>query len=712
MDELGPELLEGDLLEAFGEKARELCDKISPFHNDFERETLLPLRLAALLLDLLLNGDSEEELVFESLNPISSLKADSLSGIPIVIGGITRQANDEIEFLSPGGICQTATNLAHFLNAQKLTIWTQQNGILSADPRFVSEAHSIPAMSYHEAAQIAHWNNAILHPKSLIPLQGTEVELHIRPFFDLDGAGTLVTAGSSTTEHLAKAVTARADLCLLVIEGLGMTEVVGTMARALDALAEASINVVLLSQASTEQSAGIVVDRREQQRALTVLRTEFEPDVASGDIERIYFLHPVGIVTAVDDHMRYRPGLTGKMFSTFGRSGINVLTIADGASENNLSAVVDGNDLPAAVQSLHEAFCLGRRRAHVFLFGAGTIGKQLLELMDQLQDQWIESLNLHLCLVGIANSQSMVWNKRGIPFDDALEKLHSTKLPSDLKAIVEHLANSRLDRLIVIDATASNEIARLYPVLLEHNIAVVTANKRANTMDSTFYQRLHRAAREHQVPYFCETTVGAGLPIMSTLRDLLRSGDQIVQIQGIVSGTLAFLFNQMGNGMSFGEALRIAYDNGYTEPDPRDDLSGEDVARKMLILAREMGLMLERDDIELEPLLSDDLRSVSTDEFVENMESLLAGWKPSEGLAPGERLHYIGTIQDGAIRVGIQSVGDDSPFAGLHGADNMIVFKTRRYFDNPLIVRGPGAGPAVTAAGVLADVIRAAELVT
>ena len=429
-------------------------------------------------------------------------------------------------------------------------------------------------------------------------------------------------------------------------------------------------------------------------------------------MDRIYALEPVGIVTAVDDYMRYQPGLTGKMFSTFGRSGINVLTIADGASENNLTAVVDGKDLQAAVQSLHEAFCLGRRRAHVFMFGAGTIDRQLLELMEQLSEQWLDALNLHMCLVGVANSRHMIWDTRGIPFEAALSQLEAGMQTRDLEAIVEHLASCRLDRLIVIDATASNEIAHLYPVLLENNIAVVTPNKRANTLDMAFYRRLQRAAKEHQVPYFYETTVGAGLPVVSTLRDLIRSGDEIIQIQGVVSGTLSYLFNSMAGGLSFGESLRKAYENGFTEPDPRDDLSGEDVARKMLILAREMGVDIERDAVHLEPLLTGDMLNMPRDAFIKEMDELLASWRPSVELPPTGRLHYIGSIEDGTIRIGIQAMGADSPFAQLQGSDNLIVFKTRRYFDNPLIIRGPGAGPAVTAGGVLADVIRAAELVT
>ncbi len=306
----------------------------------------------------------------------------------------------------------------------------------------------------------------------------------------------------------------------------------------------------------------------------------------------------------------------------------------------------------------------------------------------------------------------MVLHKTGISFNEALAELQQAERPRDVEAIIDHLINSRLDRLIVIDATASDEIAQIYPDLLKHNIAVVTPNKRANTQSVAKYEILQAAARDHQVPYFYETTVGAGLPIISTLRDLIRSGDEILKIEGVVSGTLSYLFNSLGDGLSFADALQRAYDLGYTEPDPRDDLSGEDVARKMLILAREAGLMIERDAISITPLLSEDLMTMPREQFMQEFKTRLADWSPGLALNPGQKVHYVGKIENGAIKLGLQVVDVDGAFASLHGTDNMIIFTTRRYLETPLIVRGPGAGPAVTAGGVLADLIKAAELVT
>ena len=635
------------------------------------------------------------------------------AGPVLVSGGLVTTSTGHPVLLNPGNGDYTATILAKAIQASKITLWGRYEGILSADPTFAPDAYTLPHLSFHEAAELGYHVQPILHPKTLIPLKGMDVAVRIKSFNSPELAGTYITRERPDDNALAKAVTAQPDMALLVISGLGMMGIPGVTARAFEALATEGINVVLLSQAANEQSVGICIKMSDKDVGLSALKVQFSAAIARGDVDDIYALEHVGIVTVVDDHMRYRPGLTGKMFSTLGRSGINALTMAEGASETNISAVVADEDLQAAVQALHEAFCFGRRRAHVFMFGVGTIGDQLLALMDAQTQPWLDQLNLNMCLVGVANSKKMIWNTSGIPFKKAQELLDAQDQGASIDTIVQHLTTSRLDRLIVIDATASNDVARCYPDLLKHNIAIVTPNKRANTLDMAFYSSLQRAARDHQVPYFYETTVGAGLPIISTLRDLIRSGDEIIRIEGLLSGTLAYLFNHVAQGLPLSKALLNAYKNGYTEPDPRDDLSGEDVARKMLILAREMGLSLERSDISLEPILSQELFDLSKADFLADMESLLEGWQPPSHVAGSDAsMHYIGKIENGAIQIGLQKVDPSSHFATLSGTDNMVVFTTKRYFNQPLIIRGPGAGPAVTAGGVLADVIRAAELVT
>ena len=635
------------------------------------------------------------------------------TGPLIIAGGLSTTEDGTLSFLLPGGGNFTATILANVLGAPKITLWGTHDGILSANPAYEPDAYPLPHLSFREAAELGYHVQPILHSKTLIPLQGLDVGIRIRSLDTPEEIGTYITRDRPEDHALAKAVTVQPDMALLVVAGLGLMGVLGVTAKALEALVSAQINVVLLSQAANEQSVGICVNIADKDRGLAALKSQFSAAIKRGDINSIDALGPVGIVSVVDDHMRYRTGLTGKMFSTLGRSGINVLTMAEGASETNISAVVAGDDLKAAVQALHEAFCYGRRRAHVFMFGVGTIGNQLLELMEKQSQAWLEQLNLNMCLVGVANSKKMIWRTSGIPPEEAHSMLETEGQVANIDTIIEHLTTSRLDRLIVIDATASNHVARCYPDLLKHNIAVVTPNKRANTLDIGFYNELQHAARDQQVPYFYETTVGAGLPIISTLRDLIRSGDEIIRIEGVLSGTLSYLFSEVANGLPLSEALENAYQSGYTEPDPRDDLSGEDVARKMLILAREMGLSLEREDIELSPILSKELFDLPKQEFLDSMNALLADWQPPLDVTDnGSSMHYIGTIENGSIRIGLKKVGESSHFATLSGTDNMVVFTTQRYLNQPLIVKGPGAGPKVTAGGVLADVIRAAELVT
>jgi aspartokinase/homoserine dehydrogenase 1 len=614
--------------------------------------------------------------------------------------------------LLPLGLDFTATLLARALAAESLCIWVVEGGVPSADPRFVSDAFVLPRLSYREASEVVYPNLGRLHPRTIVPLLDRQIPL----FVGTPGGpnGTWIDRDGGEGRGMAKAVTAIETAGLIVIEGVGMMGISGIAARALGALAEARINVVMLSQAATEQSIGILVRLPDLEPALHAAQRGLSRELDRAEVQRVYALPDLGVVTVVDDHMRYRPGLTGRMFSTLGRAGINVVTMAEGASETNISAVVGARDLKRAVQSLHESFALGRQRAHVFLFGAGTVGKMLLEMMGDQAEPLLDTLNLHLQLVGLANTRGIAWDVDGIPFSEGLDRLRNASGRLDQDAITQHLIDSRLDRLIVVDATASEAITRLYPILLEHNIAVVTPNKQANTQSMAFYNRLKTAARQRDVPYFYETTVGAGLPVIGTLRDLLRSGDTIERIEGVLSGTMSYVFNELAAGRPIEQVLREAHRLGYTEPDPRDDLSGEDAARKLMILAREMGLAVEREDVDVESLVPPALAGVPLERF----------WAAlAEGLAPlqdrsdaaranGERLHHVAGVYGSRLRVGVERVGPASPLFGLAGTDNLVAFTTRRYRQSPLVVRGPGAGPEVTAAGILADVIRAAELVT
>lgn len=657
----------------------------------------------------------EANVLFDETNELVRRRFQEIpvQQISVVTGFIGMTDRGVVTTLGRSGSDYTATIVAGALHAERVVIWTDVDGVLSADPRIVPEAFSLPELSYREAAELAYFGAKVLHPRTMRPLQERRIPLHIKNTFRPDSPGTLIFEDKGELEGRVKAVTTIRGVAVLMIEGRGMIGVPGISARAFASLAARDINVLMISQASSEQSICIIVRETDAETAVQSLRQTFALELERGDVNSIGSQLECAVVSAVGDHILLRPGLAGKMFSTLGRSGVNVLAIAQGASETNISAVVRDVDVRQAVRSLHEVFALERDRAHLFLIGTGVIGKTVLEMLTEQAPVLLERMKLNLQLVGIANTRQMLWDVEGIPFGEALSRLEKANGPRDLDTIVEHLVNSRLERLIVIDATASDEVSHRYPELLEHSIAVITPNKRANTQDQQFYDRLHRAALRQQVPYFYETTVGAGLPIISTLRDLIRCGDRIQRIEGVFSGTLAYMFNGFAEGRKFSEIIREARAAGYTEPDPRDDLKGEDVARKLLILAREKGVRAERTDVAVESLVPVHLLDVTVEEFMDRLEEADDDWaeRIDAARSAGHRLQYIGLVEGNRLSVRVREIYDSSPFAHLAGTDNMVVFTTDRYHSNPLVIQGPGAGPVVTSAGILVDLIKAAELV-
>lgn len=633
--------------------------------------------------------------------------------IAVVTGFIASTEQNVSTTLGRSGSDYTATILGAALHAAQVVIWTDVDGVLSADPRLVPEAFTLSALHYREAAEMAYFGAKVLHPRTMRPVQLKNIALYIKNTLNPESEGTLISSAQTDTEGNVKAVTSIRNVALVILEGTGMAGVPGISARAFGALAHEQINVLMISQASSEQSICIVVREREGQRAVEALRAAFPLELVRGDISAIEAEHDCAIISIVGDYMRRRPGLAGRMFATLGRAGVNVKAIAEGSAETNISAVVQDDDAQYALRALHEAFALGRDRAHLFLFGAGSIGSTVLGMLAKQAPILREQLNVNLQLMGVANSRQIVWDAEGIPFDQALHRLEENGQPADLDAVIAHLRASKLERLIVVDATASSAIAERIPGLLEHNIAVITPNKVANTLRMDFYDRIARAVRLHQVPFLYETTVGAGLPVIATLRDLLRSGDQVQRIEGVLSGTLSYVFNQLAAGVAFSEAVRTAQQNGFTEPDPREDLRGTDVARKLLILAREMGLRLELEDVSVESLVPESLQDLPVDQFLAGLSGEDAQWQKRlrEAQERKERLVYVGRIENGKARVSLESVAVHSAYGNLRSRDNIVLFTTAQYKETPLVIQGPGAGPEVTAAGVLADIVTAAELV-
>jgi len=553
--------------------------------------------------------------------------------------------------------------------------------VLSADPRLVPEAFPLRHINYQEAAEMAYFGAKVLHAHTMQPLIEKEIPLITRNTFQPEDPGTLISAHTDHLPGHVKAITSMRQMALLT-------------ARALQAVARQDISVIMVSQASSEQNLCFVVHESDSQRACQALEEAFELERLRGDITNIQIQPEVAIIAAVGENMRMRPGISGKMFSTLGKARINVIAIAQGSSERNISAVIEGAQVKRAVQALHHAFPGSRKPIHVALLGTGTVGRQLLHMFQEQKTALLRQ-GIALNLVGIANSRKMLLSRdhAPIPFSEALDRLASEGQLSSLETLTQYLQASHLEHLVLIDATASLQVAQQYATWLASGIAIVAANKHANTQPLTYYQALQELAQ--QTPFRYETNVGAGLPVIAALQQLIQTGDSPIRIEAVASGTLAYLFNQMRQGIPFSTALKEAHHAGYTEPDPREDLSGEDVARKMIILAREAGLPVERKHIRVEPLLPASFSQLSLPAFWEELPSLDPYWQEQITHAQhhNQVLTYIGEIDFSTqqISVGLQQVPLQHPIAHLKGTENFTrsyIYYLPDFNDNLLMIFG------------------------
>jgi aspartokinase/homoserine dehydrogenase 1 len=635
------------------------------------------------------------------------LKPD-FEGTLVITGYIASTVTGIQTTLGRNGSDFSGSIFGALLDASEIHIWTDVDGVLSADPRRVPNAQVIDSLSYNEAMELAYFGAKVIHPQTMAPAIGRGIPIWIRNTFAPGKPGTLICA-TPRSELLVKGITTIEGIALINIEGAGMIGVPGTAHRLFGALREEGISVILISQGSSEHSICCAVPQVEAGRAARVVRAAFERELTEGQIQSVEVSPDLAILAVVGDGMAGMPGVSAKVFNALGTAAVNVRAIAQGASERNISVVVDGRHATRALRATHASFYLSPNTLSIGIVGPGTVGRVLLDQLASQQPRLAREFKLDLRVRGILSSKKMLLSERGVTLERWRAELETSSAASDLTAFVDHVRVDYLPHTVLIDCTADGNVAQHYRDWLAAGIHVITPNKKANSAGLEFYRSLQDARRASGAHYLYEATVGAGLPVIQTLRDLRETGDEITSIEGIFSGTLAYLFNVYDGSVPFSAIVREAKQRGYTEPDPRDDLSGTDVARKLIILGREMGLRLELSDVKIESLVPGGLEDGSSDEFLARLSGFDAGMQQRYEVAraKGKVLRYVGRItSQGDATVSLAELDGKHAFANIALTDNVVRFATARYCDNPLIVQGPGAGPAVTAGGVFADLLR------
>ncbi len=627
----------------------------------------------------------------------------------VVTGFVARDRKGNITTLGRNGSDFSGAIFAALFAADELHIWTDVDGVLSADPRVVPEAVQLDALSYDEACELAYFGAQVVHPQTMSPAIERGLPIIIRNTFQPDHPGTRITSDSSSSGPI-KGLTLSPDLAVVNVEGTGLIGVPGTAERVFSALRNAHVSVVMISQGSSEHSICCVVRQAEAERARLALTQAFSHELAAGQVQRVQLKPNVSVLAAVGDGMAGQPGVAARLFESLGRAQVNILAIAQGSSERNISVAIDGSDATKALRAAHAGFWLSPQTFSVGVIGPGNVGAALLEQLYASEASLLAKAKLDLRLRAVTSRNRMVLDQRGI-HGNWKAAFENASLPSDLDQFTDHLLSARLPHTLIIDCSGSAEVADRYAGWLAAGIHVVTPNKQAGSGPLARYQAIREAAAATGARFRYEATVGAGLPVITTLRDLVDTGDEVTAIAGIFSGTLAWLFNKYDGSVPFAELVTQARGMGYTEPDPRDDLSGVDVARKLVILAREAGYELSLEDVAVESLVPAALQGASVDDFMARLHEVDASFaqRLADARARGNVLRYVAQFKPGEQpSVGLVELPGDHAFANLRLTDNVVQFTTRRYCDNPLVVQGPGAGPEVTAAGVFADVLRVA----
>ena len=661
---------------------------------------------------------TEEKLGKRSLDSelTNKLVLDTFSDLPRIslVPGFIAQDRDsgDITNLGRGGSDYTASILAASLNAEVLEIWTDVDGFMTADPRVIKSAYTINELSYAEAMELCNFGAKVVYPPTIYPVCVKNIPIKVKNTFNPDGKGTIIKSHVENNQKPIKGLSSIKGTTVITVTGLSMVGVVGVNRRIFSSLANNGISVFLVSQAASENNTSIGVKDEDADNAVRVLNDEFRLEIEDGRMFPMHAESGLATVAIVGENMRRTPGISGKLFEVLGRSGISIIAIAQGASEMNISFVVKGTDLRKALNVLHDSLFLSEYKVlNLFICGVGTVGGMLIEQIKSQYEELKQNSNLKLKVVGIASSKNAIFNRDGLNLDNYREELKASE-PSNPEHLRDVILQMNIFNSVFVDCTASQDVAALYQSLLENNISVIAANKIAASGKYEDYYHLKQTAIQRGVKFRFETNVGAGLPIIGTINDLRNSGDKILKIEAVLSGTLNFIFNEIGAETPFSETVKRAKEQGYSEPDPRIDLSGKDVVRKLVILTREAGHKVEQEDVEKHLFVPNDYFQGSVEDFWKRLPELDANFEQRrEKLAEeGKRWRFVATMDHGKTNVALKEVDSSHPFYNLEGSNNIVLLTTDRYKEYPMQIQGYGAGASVTAAGVFANIMSIANI--